>query len=58
MIHSSSHRGVNPRVNGTSFVVIGHIHKNIAKALNVAKLLVLAKPSSGIRLIVIGEILY
>lgn len=38
--------------------VIGRIPKNIAKALSVAKLLALAKPSSGIQLIAIGEVSY
>ncbi len=58
VIHSSSHIGVNPRINGTSFVVMRHILKNIAKALGVARLLTLAKPSNDIWLIAIGEVLY
>jgi hypothetical protein len=35
-----------------------HILKNIAKALGVARLLTLAKPSNDIWLIAIGEVLY
>jgi hypothetical protein len=58
MIHSSSHISVNPRINGTSFVVLRRILKNIAKALGVVRLLTLVKPSNGIGLIAIGEVLY
>jgi len=58
MIHSSSHTSVNPRINGTSFVVLRRIPKNIAKTLGVVRLLTLVKPSNGIGLIAIGEVLY
>jgi hypothetical protein len=40
------------------YVTIGHIFKSIAKALGVNRLLILAKPSNGIRQIAIGEVLY
>jgi hypothetical protein len=41
-----------------SFVVIGRILKNIARAFGAAKLLALAKPFDGIQLIAIGKVLY
>jgi hypothetical protein len=40
------------------YVIVGHISRSIAKALGVTRLLTLAKPSSGIQPIVIGEVFY
>jgi hypothetical protein len=40
------------------YVVVKCILKNIAKALGAKRLLALAKLSSGIRPIIVGEILY
>ncbi len=40
------------------YVVTGRIPKTITKALGVARLLALAKPTSDIRPIVINEIFY
>ncbi len=40
------------------YVTIRHILKSIAKALGANRLLILAKPSNGIRPIAIGEVLY
>lgn len=41
-----------------SYVVVRHIPRGIIKAFGALRLLVLAKPSSGIQLVIINEVLY